>query len=62
MDKTRRNSDADDGGRGAKGTASSYSCRILSWFSSVRGILPLLGPIRIYILYICVHFEAYVLR
>nr|XP_034171697.1 97 kDa heat shock protein isoform X1 [Osmia lignaria]XP_034171698.1 97 kDa heat shock protein isoform X1 [Osmia lignaria] len=34
MDKTRRNSDADDGGRGARGSAPSYSSRILSWFSS----------------------------
>ncbi|CAL7936427.1 unnamed protein product [Xylocopa violacea] len=33
MDKTRRNSDADDGGRGARGSAPSYS-RIFSWFSS----------------------------
>ncbi|XP_011685265.1 PREDICTED: heat shock 70 kDa protein 4L isoform X1 [Wasmannia auropunctata] len=34
MDKTRRNSDADDGGKGAGGSAPSYSSRILSWFSS----------------------------
>ncbi|XP_029165256.1 97 kDa heat shock protein isoform X3 [Nylanderia fulva] len=35
MDKTRRNSDADDGGKGgARGSAPSYSSRILSWFSS----------------------------
>ncbi|XP_033195781.1 heat shock protein 70Cb isoform X1 [Bombus vancouverensis nearcticus] len=34
MDKTRRNSDADDGGRGAGGSAPSYSSRILSWLSS----------------------------
>ncbi|XP_032675671.1 heat shock 70 kDa protein 4 isoform X1 [Odontomachus brunneus] len=34
MDKTRRNSDADDGGRGPRGSAPSYSSRILSWFSS----------------------------
>ncbi|XP_043803060.1 heat shock 70 kDa protein 4 isoform X1 [Apis laboriosa] len=34
MDKTRRNSDADDGGRGARGSAPSYSSRILSWLSS----------------------------
>lgn len=55
MDKTRRNSDADDGGKGAGGSAPSYSSRILSWFSSVRGILSLLGPIRIRI-----HIETYV--
>lgn len=41
MDKTRRNSDADDGGKGAGGSAPSYSSRILSWFGSVRGILSL---------------------
>ncbi|XP_011641017.1 heat shock 70 kDa protein 4 isoform X1 [Pogonomyrmex barbatus] len=34
MDKTRRNSDADDGGKGAGGSAPSYSSRIFSWFSS----------------------------
>ncbi|KYQ55854.1 hypothetical protein ALC60_05135 [Trachymyrmex zeteki] len=34
MDKTRRNSDADDGGKGAGGSAPSYSSRILSWFGS----------------------------
>ncbi|XP_076619211.1 heat shock protein 70Cb isoform X1 [Colletes latitarsis] len=34
MDKTRRNSNADDGGRGSRGCAPSYSSRIRSWFSS----------------------------
>lgn len=54
MDKTRRNSDADDGGKGARGSAPSYSSRILSWFSSVRGILSLLlDP------YAYDHIEAY---
>ncbi|XP_047360287.1 97 kDa heat shock protein isoform X1 [Vespa velutina] len=34
MDKTRRNSDADNTGRGVRGSAPSCSSRILSWFSS----------------------------
>ncbi|KAK0177021.1 hypothetical protein PV328_001112 [Microctonus aethiopoides] len=33
-DKRRRDSDADDDGRGAKGSVPSYSSRIRSWFSS----------------------------
>ncbi|KAL2714577.1 97 kDa heat shock protein isoform X1 [Vespula squamosa] len=34
MDKTRRNSDADNAGKGVRGSAPSCSSRILSWFSS----------------------------
>ncbi|KAI4493155.1 hypothetical protein M0802_009572 [Mischocyttarus mexicanus] len=34
MDKTRRNSDADDDGRGVRGSAPSCSSKILSWFRS----------------------------
>ncbi|XP_043678414.1 97 kDa heat shock protein isoform X1 [Vespula pensylvanica] len=34
MDKTRRNSDADNAGRDVRGSAPSCSSRILSWFSS----------------------------
>lgn len=46
MDKRRRNSEMVDEERSTKGTAS-YSSRIFSWFSSVRGTIHILGPICI---------------